>query len=211
MAGGKMEKLVLIVTVALTVGQLDAAVTKKYDKFIEQTIIQIEPSEFLPSTTGDSGMPPKLHLISSFHGTMPGNVKFVRFGFASISKDWRYLECGEIHILADGKHIDIANPGNLDPLEISMGKIGLSQHDGKAHVGWVLEDVYTMISMTTFKNIARAKKIEAEICNTEIEVSPQEMEEIRTFYSMLSPKRNEIKSSQLIQRATDKPSSSKNK
>jgi hypothetical protein len=124
-------------------------------------------STFKPSAT------PALSAMGTYSGKhIVSSPPIVYINFYSQSKDWEYLECHDVNILADGKRISIIK----------------TTHDGHVGEGYVLEYVDSIISWDEVKKLSSAKNVEVQICNTEFVLSPKDMANLKELVRLLTPK-----------------------
>jgi hypothetical protein len=137
--------------------------------------IQVENDRFNGATTIHTkarlaSSTPYIHLLGIF---APSDKQPTDMGFMLVSrnKGWRYLDCHSVYFLLDNKKFSL--PG--------------ATHDGSVTAsGLVVE--YVRIRSLTMKQIeemAQSKKIEYKICNDEYTVTPEDMRDIRTFYTKM--------------------------
>jgi hypothetical protein len=94
-----------------------------------------------------------------------GKVQDQLVWLISQSDDWKYLRCHNLYWLADGKPIVAPAPS----------------HDGKVHRGGVSEDIEQTLSDAEFLKMATAKQVRGRICNTEFQLTPAQIGEVRSL------------------------------
>jgi len=171
-----------LVVVAWLCTQLPAVaeVQVQYDRFKQKTVVAIGPK------FGETH--PTLYVLSAFDGeSLSKRPDVVAFMFSAKSESWQYLDCHTTSLLVDGKPL---------PLE--------TEHDGSVMSGGdVIEYIKSMITFEKFQQIASAKKVEVQICNTEFSLSDEDMNDLKQFVNLITPKTKNHKKPQ-----TDKPKAS---
>lgn len=159
---------------------LAAKTVSEYDRFTDMTTVALgawtsPPHEFKHTDLSMAGhsFPPRLIVRAFFKGKNPRAVKTVSFGFTTMSTDWLYLKCPYLDILVDDRPVDL----------------GKARHDGDVGSGYVSETIITEILIDKFAKVARAKKLEAKICNTELIVGESERDELLSFLKIIRPEK----------------------
>lgn len=93
------------------------------------------------------------------------------FSFSSQTETWKYLKYHPVGILADGKRLSLGKP----------------DHDGDVLRGGngVLEHISVKVNLKEFLQIVWAQRVEVKVGETELVLSPEQLEALRDLSSRL--------------------------
>lgn len=95
----------------------------------------------------------------------------VVFGVMIVNKNWEYLRCHDVHMLADGKPVPLIVAG---------------QHIGDVVNGDVSENIASVLDIKVAQQLAKAQKIEIQICRTEYVLTAADMGVFRSFINAVN-------------------------
>lgn len=136
--------------------------TTETDRFTGQTIVKLD---MLPLEQADLRF---YALGQRFQGGRPPHVSVTLF---SSSKGWRYLDCHQTHMLADGA-----------PIEIQK-----QNHDGRVGTGFVTEFIQLDIGTDEFQRMVGSQLVEGKTCNDVWSFSSTELAWLRQFLQAVDP------------------------
>jgi hypothetical protein len=114
------------------------------------------------------------HLDISFFGVLsrtPEELPYIHIFLEGAFQEWQYGRCFSTEWLLDGRPF-------LLPEATRDGSLSSS--------GGVVETLnISPISMQQLELMARAKKIEFKVCNDEYSASPEELQDLRAFFSKI--------------------------
>ena len=109
--------------------------------------------------------------VYSMPGEKPSVPSVILLNLSSSSKEWTYLKCHDVTLLADGKRVEL----------------GAAHHDGDTGRDGVRERVSVSVSTLTLLSIARAFILEGRLCGTEFTLRSRELTALRNFASRMRP------------------------
>jgi len=150
-------------TEPLTAASPDGRVEAHYDRFERKTIVMYG--------AGDIGNDKVPNLTFFAYIREPSkHFMYGEFEFYSHSENWHYMECHDIHWLADGM-----------PVQTPEG-----QFRGSVLYSTVSETINQVgIPLSTLTRLARAKKVEYEICSDEFTLDESQMQDLRFFVATI--------------------------
>jgi hypothetical protein len=130
----------------------------------------IQDDRFEGTTKIISGAPlkedqPGLQFLAVLKGK---RITELDLGVNSHTEGWRYIKCRSMRFLVDGKPLPL-------PAADWDGDVG--------YAGYVNEYFWMHVSMATYRRLVKAELIEYKICNDEMAVSEEGMENLRGFVS----------------------------
>lgn len=130
----------------------------------------IQDDRFEGTTKVISGAPlnenqPGLQFLAVLKGK---RIAELDFGVISHTEGWRYLKCRSMRFLVDGKAFPL-------PAATWDGDVG--------YAGLVNEYFWMRVSMSTYRRLVKAESIEYKVCNDEMTVSEEGMQNLRGFVS----------------------------
>ena len=158
----------LVGLVALAVPAF-AQVTVEHDEFKGVTVVTISPIAEIRQTPNA----PALEALAGkeFVSQLPEKGA-INIGFMSESEDWQYLKCYELLALADGAPVEL----------------GESTHAGDVGDGYVIEHVRVHINLATLTALVNAKVVKFKLCNTVIQLTQQNHDDLVQFLFALTGK-----------------------
>lgn len=145
-------------------------VTRDYDRFKDETTIRFRGGDVAIAT-------PRLmlNLFVSFKGVeIPRIAPSVGLILTSTSEDWQFLRSQNVlrAILDNGK------PITLGDMKRSLGTV---------YRGGVIEHLTLEVPLKTIIQLSQAKKVEMQVAQTELQLSPEQISGLKDFVHALQP------------------------
>ena len=139
-------------------------ITTEYNRMKDFTVVRLEKMNLEGS----------LNLDVSF--VYPGKVystpEDVIFHFSQSSDTWRYLSYHALSLLLnDTKHLELAKV----------------THHGSVGSGYVLEQMFAMVSVTQFQQIAASEKVEGQLGSTLFMLKSYQLDTLRALARRIGP------------------------
>jgi hypothetical protein len=143
-------------------------ISVEYDRFKDHTVVHLKGIK-IPGTMRMDDLDVSSFYIMDGKSVKPPSIAVLII--RSSNKDWEYLRCHDLSILADDERVNI----------------GEADHSGSVGSGYVLESVSTMMPVTSLLQIARAAKVEAQLCTTRFKLGYAELLAFRDFANRMRP------------------------
>ena len=109
-----------------------------------------------------------LFTVPGEHTAFPETVSMI---LRSSSKDWRYLRCHSLALLADGNRVQTSE----------------AKHNGSVLSYGVSEAVVVLMPTAEFFKMAGAAKVEGKLCNVEFSLNIKQVFALREFANRMKP------------------------
>ncbi len=115
-------------------------VESRFDRFSNLTVVTFYP----PTLPGRLLTPSLMAIVSRKTPSSPPIAELIKLCFMASNKNWQYLRCDHLSILADGSRVPLPD----------------SKHDGTVEQGFVLEYIRVEISFATLSHLSKSHLIE---------------------------------------------------
>lgn len=109
-----------------------------------------------------------LFTVPGEHTAFPETVSMI---LRSSSKDWRYLRCHSLALLADGNRVQTSE----------------AEHNGSVMSYGVSEAIVVLMPTAEFFKMAGAAKVEGKLCNVEFSLNIKQVFALREFANRMKP------------------------